>query len=236
MEAVALHEFNATASDEMSFKKGKVLKILTTEEEQDWFKAELDGAEGFVPRNYIKMKSHPWYICKIIRAESERILMEKKYDHETRVGCDKYVHLDGAFLVRPSETSPGDFSLSVKYGDNVQHFKVLRDGSGKYFLWMVKFRSLNELVDYHRTSSVSRTQPIFLRDMTMVVAIYDFERPEEEELCFKKDDIIVVLEQCDQNWWKGKLFDTQEIGLFPVSYVRVCTERPESLNHPPSVR
>ena len=48
----------------------------------------------------------------------------------------------------------------------MQHFKVLRDGAGKYFLWVVKFSSLNQLVDYHRTSSVSRTQTICLRDMS----------------------------------------------------------------------
>ena len=37
----------------------------------------------------------------------------------------------GAFVVRVSESSPGDFSLSVKCGDGVQHFKVLRDAQGK---------------------------------------------------------------------------------------------------------
>jgi hypothetical protein len=50
----------------------------------------------------------------------------------------------------------------------VQHFKVLRDGAGKYFLWVVKFNSLNELVDYHRSTSVSRNQQIFLRDIEQV--------------------------------------------------------------------
>jgi growth factor receptor-binding protein 2 len=58
-----------------------------------------------------------------------------------------------------------------RYYNAVQHFKVLRDGAGKYFLWVVKFNSLNELVDYHRTSSVSRTQQIFLRDMTKVLKL-----------------------------------------------------------------
>ena len=47
----------------------------------------------------------------------------------------------------------------------MQHFKVLRDGAGKYFLWVVKFNSLNELVEYHRSSSVSRSQVIYLKDM-----------------------------------------------------------------------
>lgn len=49
--------------------------------------------------------------------------------------------------------------------DGVQHFKVLRDAQGKFFLWVVKFSSLNELVEYHRTASVSRSQDVKLRDM-----------------------------------------------------------------------
>ncbi len=48
---------------------------------------------------------------------------------------------------------------------------MLRDGAGKYFLWVVKFNSLNQLVDYHRTSSVSRTQTIYLKDMASEVSV-----------------------------------------------------------------
>lgn len=58
--------------------------------------------------------------------------------------------------------------FSPRFGNDVQHFKVLRDGAGKYFLWVVKFNSLNELVDYHRSTSVSRNQQIFLRDIEQV--------------------------------------------------------------------
>ena len=62
-------------------------------------------------------------------------------------------------------------SLPLRFGNDVQHFKVLRDGAGKYFLWVVKFNSLNELVDYHRTTSVSRNQQIFLRDIEQVAQV-----------------------------------------------------------------
>lgn len=55
--------------------------------------------------------------------------------------------------------------IRFRCGDGVQHFKVLRDAQGKFFLWVVKFNSLNELVDYHRSTSVSRSQDIKLRDM-----------------------------------------------------------------------
>lgn len=36
---------------------------------------------------------------------------------------------------------------------------------GKYFLWAVKFDSINELLEYHRTTSVNRGQTLLLKDM-----------------------------------------------------------------------
>ena len=44
--------------------------------------------------------------------------------------------------------------MEARTGLNIQHFKVLRDDAGKYFLWVVKFNSLNELITYHKSSSV----------------------------------------------------------------------------------
>ena len=70
---------------------------------------------GLIPSNYIEMKAHNWYYGRITRADAEKLLANK---HE------------GAFVVRVSESSPGDFSLSVKCQDGVQHFKVLRDAQG----------------------------------------------------------------------------------------------------------
>ena len=163
MEAIAKPDFIATADYELSFKKHHVLKMLNKEDDMNWFRAELDGRDGLIPSNYIEMKLHSWYYGRITRAGAEKLLMNK---HE------------GAFVVRVSESSPGDFSLSVKCGDGVQHFKVLRDAQGKFFLWVVKFNSLNELVDYHHSASVSKSQEIKLKEMVpeefLVQAIYDF--------------------------------------------------------------
>lgn len=54
--------------------------------------------------------------------------------------------------------------LPFSYGDQVQHFKVLREASGKYFLWEEKFNSLNELVDFYRTTTIAKRRQIFLCD------------------------------------------------------------------------
>jgi growth factor receptor-binding protein 2 len=138
-----------------------------------------------------------------------------------------FVQKDGAFLVRSSETAKDSFSISVKFGDQVQHFKVLQDGS-KYFLYQVKFDSLNELIKYHRTSSVSRSQTIYLQDMTRskVIANYDFTPETSEELEVKRGDIIFVLNKHDPNWWMGEIVRGAQVsrGLFPMTYVSTYTD------------
>lgn len=61
--------------------------------------------------------------------------------------------------------------LSPSYGDQVQHFKVLREASGKYFLWEEKFNSLNELVDFYRTTTIAKQRQVFLRDVEPLLKV-----------------------------------------------------------------
>lgn len=133
----------------------------------------------------------------------------------------------GAFLIRESESSPGEFSISVNYGDQVQHFKVLREASGKYFLWEEKFNSLNELVDFYRTTTIAKKRQIFLRDEEPLLkspracfaqAQFDFSAQDPSQLSFRRGDIIEVLECLDPHWWRGRFCG--RIGFFPRSYVQ----------------
>ncbi|XP_022274354.1 GRB2-related adapter protein isoform X3 [Canis lupus familiaris] len=154
-----------------------------------------------------------WYSGRISRQLAEEILMKRN-------------HL-GAFLIRESESSPGEFSVSVNYGDQVQHFKVLREASGKYFLWEEKFNSLNELVDFYRTTTIAKQRQVFLRDEEPLVkspracfaqAQFDFSAQDSSQLSFHHGDIIEVLEHLDPHWWRGRLGG--RIGFFPRSYVQ----------------
>ncbi|XP_074652239.1 growth factor receptor-bound protein 2-like [Tubulanus polymorphus] len=151
MEAVALHDFTPANDDELGFNRGSILKILKYHDDSHWPTAEQFGREGRIPLNYVQVKPNGWYHGRITRSVAEDILKSQPHD--------------GAFLIRDSESTEGDFALSVKYQSDVQHFKVLRDGAGKYFLWVVKFNSLNQLVEYHRAASVSRSETIYLKDM-----------------------------------------------------------------------
>ncbi|GAB1299614.1 GRB2-related adaptor protein 2 [Apodemus speciosus] len=149
MEAIAKFDFMASGEDELSFHTGDILKILSSQEE--WLKAELGSQEGYVPKNFIDIEFPEWFHEGLSRHQAENLLMGKEI---------------GFFIIRASQSSPGDFSISVRHEDDVQHFKVMRDTKGSYFLWTEKFPSLNKLVDYYRTTSISKQKQIFLRDGT----------------------------------------------------------------------
>ncbi|XP_066498279.1 GRB2-related adapter protein 2a [Hoplias malabaricus] len=147
MEARGMYDFNGTAEDELSFRKGDTLKILGSQDE--WYKAEMHGHEGFVPKNYVDRQVHSWFQESATRPAAEETLMSKEV---------------GAFLIRGSQSSPGEFSISVRHEFDVQHFKVMKDNKGHYYLWTEKFTSLNKLVDYYKTTSISKQNEIYLRD------------------------------------------------------------------------
>ncbi|KGL96163.1 GRB2-related adapter protein [Charadrius vociferus] len=214
MESVALYSFQATEKDELPFQKGDTLKVreaggVTSHVGGSWMlllwgTGGARAAEPDAPRR--------WYAGRISRHLAEEQLLKRK-------------HL-GAFLIRDSESSPGEFSVSVNYGQHVQHFKVLRERNGKYFLWEEKFNSLNELVDFYRTTTIAKKQQIFLRDEDQtqevrrpkfVQAQFDFSAHDGSQLPFLRGDIIEVLDCPDPNWWQGKIYG--RVGLFPRNYV-----------------
>ncbi|XP_061556532.1 GRB2 related adaptor protein a isoform X1 [Phycodurus eques] len=149
MEAVALYTFRATEGDELSFNKGELLKITNMEDDPNWYTAELHNRKGFVPKNYINLRPHAWFAGRISRGVAESRLRHRE--------C-------GAFLVRESESAPGEFSMSVSYGDHVQHFKVLQDRCSQFYVWDELFSSLNELVEFYHSNSIAKERTVFLRD------------------------------------------------------------------------
>ncbi|NXL61696.1 GRAP protein, partial [Chordeiles acutipennis] len=215
MESVALYSFQPTEKDELPFQKGDTLKVRGAGGGGDvtlGCPRVLRGAgvaEPGAPRR--------WYVGRISRQLAEEQLLKRK-------------HL-GAFLIRDSESAPGEFSISVNYGQHVQHFKVLRERNGKYYLWEEKFNSLNELVDFYRTTTIAKKQQIFLRDEDQtqevpsgdvrrpkfVQAQFDFSGHDGSQLPFLRGDIIEVLDCPDPNWWQGKIYG--RVGLFPRNYV-----------------
>ncbi|TRY58429.1 hypothetical protein DNTS_002057 [Danionella cerebrum] len=241
MEVTGKYDFTASADDELSFRKGDVIKILGTT--GDWFRAEINGVEGFVPRNYLNINFPRWYQENMTRLSTQDELATKPI---------------GSFIIRGSQSTPGEFSISVRHESDVQHFKVMRDKQGRYYLWSETFTSLNALVKFYTQNSISKENRVFLlteqkslsdfcqmkqseapplahvqktinppqkgtqpsnhAPPTQVHALYNFSAEDSDELSFEAGDVIVVLDQNDQLWWRGSL--RGRTGLFPVNYTR----------------
>lgn len=55
-------------------------------------------------------------------------------------------------------------------------------------------------------------------------ALYDFDAENDGELSFRENDIIMLREQLDENWFRGSVGGKS--GIFPVNYVNVIVPLP----------
>ncbi|XP_075729862.1 tyrosine-protein kinase Src42A isoform X2 [Rhipicephalus microplus] len=143
---VALYDYDARTDEDLSFKKGEHLEILNDTQGDWWFaRSKSTKQEGYIPSNYVaKLKSieaEPWYFGKIKRIEAEKKLLLPENEH-------------GAFLVRDSESRRNDFSLSVRDGDTVKHYRIRQLDEGGFFIARrTTFRTLLELVDHYASEA-----------------------------------------------------------------------------------
>lgn len=78
----------------------------------------------------------------------------RKWFHPHLSGLDaegllKNSGFDGAYLVRPSKSNPGDFTLSVRRGASVTHIKIQNTGDYYDLYGGEKFATLSELVQFY---------------------------------------------------------------------------------------
>uniref|UniRef100_A0A1I8Q325 Tyrosine-protein kinase n=1 Tax=Stomoxys calcitrans TaxID=35570 RepID=A0A1I8Q325_STOCA len=139
---VALHDYTALTIDDLSFAKGEHLEILN-DTQGDWWMARSKRTrqEGFIPSNYVaKLKSieaEPWYFGKIKRIEAEKQLLLPENEH-------------GAFLIRDSESHPNSYSLSVRDGHTVQHYRIGQLEDGHFYIDTdTTFITIQELVAHY---------------------------------------------------------------------------------------
>ncbi|XP_068143366.1 tyrosine-protein kinase Abl isoform X2 [Drosophila tropicalis] len=137
---VALYDFQAGGENQLSLKKGEQVRILSYNKSGEWCEAHSDsGNVGWVPSNYVtplnSLEKHSWYHGPISRNAAEYLLSSG---------------INGSFLVRESESSPGQRSISLRYDGRVYHYRISEDPDGKVFVTQeAKFNTLAELVHHH---------------------------------------------------------------------------------------
>ncbi|KAM4565665.1 adapter molecule crk [Odontesthes bonariensis] len=173
-----------------------------------------------------------WYWGRLSRQEAVSLLQGQRH---------------GVFLVRDSITSPGDYVLSVSENSKVSHYIInsisnnRQSGPGlahpRFRIGDQEFDALHALLEFYKIHyldtttliepinkskhasfvSVGPAPPTRLED-EYVRAIFDFPGNDEEDLPFRKGDILRVLEKPEEQWWNAQNSESRT-GMIPVPYV-----------------
>ncbi|XP_007952890.1 tyrosine-protein kinase Srms [Orycteropus afer afer] len=144
---MVLCDFTARCAEELSVSRGDRLFALK-EEGAYIFARRLSGqpTTGLVPLICVTKATldmfldEPWYFSRINRTEAQQLLLSP-------------ANAPGAFLVRPSESSRGDYSLSVRAQDKVCHYRIATAAEGSLYLQKDRlFPSLEALLTYYKAN------------------------------------------------------------------------------------
>ncbi|XP_034035582.1 tyrosine-protein kinase ABL2 isoform X2 [Thalassophryne amazonica] len=138
---VALYDFVASGDNTLSITKGEKLCVLGCNQNGEWSEVRSKNGQGWVPSNYItpvnSLEKHSWYHGPVSRSAAEYLLSSL---------------INGSFLVRESESSPGQLSISLRYEGRVYHYRINTASDGKVYVTSEsRFSTLAELVHHHST-------------------------------------------------------------------------------------
>ncbi|KAM3850570.1 adapter molecule crk-like isoform 2-T2 [Diretmus argenteus] len=168
-----------------------------------------------------------WYWGRLSRQEAVSLLQGQRH---------------GVFLVRDSITSPGDYVLSVSENSKVSHYiinSISLAPPPRFRIGDQEFEALPALLEFYKIHYLDTTtliEPIskakhtgFISTYTagvpqpteeaeFVRALFDFPGNDEEDLPFRKGDVLRVLEKPEDQWWNAANQEGRA-GMIPVPYV-----------------
>jgi len=158
------------------------LIVLRYNDTGEWCEGQsLKGQVGWVPSSYIKpvnsLEKHSWYHGQISRNAAEYLLSSG---------------INGSFLVRESESSPGQLSISLRYDGRVYHYRVSQSTDSKYYVSTEnRFPTIGELVHHHSVNPDGLVTTLHYPAPKMEKpAIYGFS-PEPDEWEIERTEIAM---------------------------------------------
>ncbi|XP_034939280.1 adapter molecule Crk [Chelonus insularis] len=155
-----------------------------------------------------------WYFGAMSRQDASDLLMGEKEG--------------GVFLVRDSTSIHGDFVLCVREDSKVSHYiinKIQQENQIRYRIGDQVFPDIPNLLAFYKlhyldTTPLIRPAP---KKLQRVIAKYDFEGNDPDDLPFRKGEILTVITKDEEQWWTARNSVGQK-GLIPVPYVQKYEE------------
>ncbi|XP_063693945.1 crk-like protein [Bolinopsis microptera] len=157
-----------------------------------------------------------WYVGKITRAVTNQLLLDKE---------------SGLYLVRDSSTCQGDYVLCVSENNKVSNYIINSKPNGCYKIGENIFDSLQKVIKFYTDSLLDTTTLKRIVVIEKVRGKYDFPGRDEEDLPFRKGELLYVIEKPEEQWWEA-LNQEGKTGSIPAPYVTVESTVPPPVSTP----
>ncbi|XP_077455456.1 SH3 domain-containing protein 21 [Stigmatopora argus] len=229
MEVLVLLDFEGTMGDEITVRTGDVVKNVTKASEDGWLEGEVRGKRGIFPANFVKE------VPVFLMGDHERVPRSIRTTKRKKVRTCEVVY--------PYQPMNED-ELPLFIGEKVEIISEIEDGwwmgmkNGRVGAFPANFVREIFVVPKDGKHNDSKTRPklsdaIFKIEKRATVrnkaknvveccqAMFDYKAKAEDELDFKKGDVVVLLrkETEDEGWWEGELNGRR--GFFPDNFVMV---------------
>ncbi|KAL3308144.1 Tyrosine-protein kinase abl2 [Cichlidogyrus casuarinus] len=184
---VVLYDFTEVMENQVSIKRGQIVRRLATNNVRDWSEVEypivMDNMStyrrGWVPTSYLapadsNMAQNPQLFINALASTGKTSLSAIEtglpslpsppslYNHlahypwfHNAISRDTAEQLlksgiTGSYLVRCSESKPGELSVTVRNNGRVYHYRISQDSTNKYYITDARrFQSISQLIEHH---------------------------------------------------------------------------------------
>ncbi|XP_040289277.1 SH3 and cysteine-rich domain-containing protein [Bufo bufo] len=116
----------------------------------------------------------------------------------------------------PNRNSTTDLVEVPEEGDNPYLLDIGRQRSDSVFSYLEN--GTENVNDEQQQRGIDSTIPLFKDAVDTFVALYKFVPQENEDLAMRTGDRITILDDSNEDWWKGKIED--RVGFFPANFVQ----------------
>ncbi|XP_061091351.1 intersectin-2-like [Conger conger] len=227
-QAQALCSWAGNTESHLNFAKDTVITVL--EQQEEWWLGELNGKHGWFPKSFVTLLSpdgeHTEHLYPSVDG----------YDTLDTTQLQEYVALYTYTSPEPGDLTfdEGDTILIMEQGgdwwkgrigdrtgvfpSNYVKPKEMDGGGEKQQKGQFPSSHVELLGSDGERSTLAPVQTLGCQ----VVAMYDYQAENQDEISFSNGQLINVLEKIDHDWWKGEINDIK--GLFPANYVKMTTD------------
>ncbi|XP_026553925.1 SH3 domain-containing protein 19 isoform X2 [Pseudonaja textilis] len=214
--ATVLHNFKAEHIDDLDLSAGDTVFLLEKIDDE-WYRGKCKNRTGIFPASFVKI---------IIDTPGENNWKKEPLSPSNIIGprCRARFEYIGD-LKDELSFSEGEVIILKGYINQEWAKGELRGTSGIFPLNFVDV--IEDLPESGDGSFLLRSK--HSGSMTQLEgqagqwcdALHDFTAETQEDLSFKKGDCILILEQVDSEWYRGRLNGKE--GIFPAVFVHVCS-------------